>query len=454
MEPNERRSSRPWPDSSDANAGKGSVDTEFLYSGGAHTDRPSLSGFDNFEDSTLDPAHPRQLNDPIVALSGKAYKQLLGLNPFKTSYISLYGSLKTGNEKLVAVTGVLFAIAAGIPLPLIGVIFGRLISTFPPSEDELRTRISQLLGVAAAFFVVTSIYATSFGFTGEKIAIRTRERLLDCLLHLDLAYLDTHDVDINSLLSEKVDSIHAGCSEKAGIFIQSISYFVAAFTVGFILSPKLTGILLAAVIPTLCIVTVLTRWYGSKYSKKVTTLGESATNLVENALRSIKTVQAFSMMDSLHTEHAQILEMRIGASAKKAIVAALQVGSIYFLAYAINALAFYVGSQLVASGRSGGDAGTVFAVVLLILDSSMVVAQFAPFLEIFAQAAAAQESIRVLLDAYQVPSSSGDTPDLRELPIQISNVDFAYPGELQYVNDGFEEGTLTSGNSTSNCESA
>ena len=329
---------------------------------------PSVSGHESFADATtLDPAHPRQWNAPVASSSSKVYRQLLGLNPFKTSYLSLYSSLHGWRDRSVACAGLLFAAAAGVPLPLIGVIFGHLISSFPPSEDELRTRITQLLGVAVVFLVLTAVYATSFSFVGEKIAIRVRERLLDCLLHLDQAYLDTHDVNVTALLSEKVDTIHAGCSEKVGIFVQSISYFVAAFTVGFVLSAKLTGILLAVVLPSLVLVTTLTRRLGSKYSKQTATHSNEANSIVESALHSVRVVQAFGMMDELCSKHARSLDEKVSASLRKAIIAAVQVGAIYFLAYSINGLAFYLGSRMAVAGQAGGDAGTIFAVVFLIL---------------------------------------------------------------------------------------
>ncbi|KAK5701156.1 hypothetical protein LTR17_022844 [Elasticomyces elasticus] len=401
----------------------------------------------NFADATtsFDPAHPRVWTAPAESTSSAVYRQLLGLNPFKTSYLSLYRSLHGWQDRSVACVGLLCATAAGVPLPLIGVIFGHIISSFPPAEDALRTRIIQLLGVAVAYLVLTALYATSFGLTGEKIAIRTRERLLNCLLHLDQAYLDTHDLDVTSLLSEKVDVIHAGCSEKVGIFIQSMSYFSAAMVVGFILSPRLTGILLAAVIPALVIVTTGTRHYGSIYSKQTTSHGEAANSIVENALRSAKVVQAFGMMDALCSRHSEALDRKVSASVRKAIVAAVQVGCIYFIAYSVNGLAFYVGSRMAVAGEAGGNAGTIFAVVFLILDASLVVAQFAPFLETFAQAAAAQETIQGLLDAVSATERS-ESPkqgplspqhDLHGCAIQFKNVSFAYPARatIKALND-------------------
>ncbi|KAF2764183.1 putative ABC transporter [Teratosphaeria nubilosa] len=387
----------------------------------------------DFGESTLDPAHPRGWHAPVTALSAKAYRQLLGLNPFKSSYISLFSVLEGISERSLVWIGVIFSVAAGVPLPVIGVIFGRLISSFPPSEQQLTLRISQLLGVAAAYFAVTAIYATAWGFVGEKVAIRMRKRLLRCLLYLDQAYLDTHDLDVNSLLTEKIDSIHAGCSEKIGIFIQSISYFVAAFVVGFILSPKLAGILIAAVVPTMIVIVSVTSRFASKLSKRVAEHQEAANAIVESALRAVKAIQAFDMVSELCAIHFKYSQEALKVSTRRSLVSAIQIGLIFFTAYAINALAFYVGSQMAYHGESGGDAGTIFAVVLLILDSSFVVAQFAPFVDIFAKAASAGETIQDLLDetigdaSKKTVTHAKTSCDLTGLPLEFTSVHFAYP---------------------------
>nr|POE78648.1 leptomycin b resistance protein pmd1 [Quercus suber] len=381
----------------------------------------------------FDPGHPREWPAPAVDLSGKVYRQLLGLNPFKNSYFTLYSSLTRHRDKAVALGGAFCAVAAGVPLPIISIVFGKLIDTFPPTEEEIRTRISELLGLAVAYFVVTALYTTAFGFSSEKISIRLRAQLLDTLLHLDQAYLDTHDLDVNALLSEKIDVIHAGCSEKVGIFIQGISYFVAAFIVGFILSPKLTGILLAAVLPTMILVVTLSSRHVSRYAKRAGEHSSQANGIVESALKSVKVVQAFNMMAALCKDHAFHLEAGIRSSVGKSVAAAIQVGIIFFVAYAINGLAFYIGSRMASQGQQGGSAGTIFAVVLLILDSSFVVAQFAPFMDIFARAASARESLQALFDARDeaVSQRAARRKDqdvlLNGTSIEVDDVHFAYP---------------------------
>lgn len=63
------------------------------------------------------------------------------------SYITLFRPLQDVQSRLILFAGIVLAIAAGVPLPIIGVIFARIINAFPPSEDEIRQRISELLGV-------------------------------------------------------------------------------------------------------------------------------------------------------------------------------------------------------------------------------------------------------------------------------------------------------------------
>jgi len=63
------------------------------------------------------------------------------------SYFALFKPLQDIQSRIILFCGVVLALAAGAPLPIIGVIFARIIDHFPPSEDEVVDRISQLLVV-------------------------------------------------------------------------------------------------------------------------------------------------------------------------------------------------------------------------------------------------------------------------------------------------------------------
>lgn len=312
-------------------------------------------------------------------------------------------------------------------------IFGKIISSFPPDEHELQTRIAELLGVAVAYFCVTSAYTIFFSRSGERIAIRLRQQLFNALIYVDQAYLDVNDLDYNGLLRDRIDTIQVGCSEKVGIFLQSISYFVSAFTVGFILNAKLTGILFAAVIPAMVIVVFSGSRVISRYTSQITKCTERANATTFGALRGVQIVQAYSLIENICRSHREQLDTSSRLAVRKAIASALELGGAYFVAYAANGLAFYVGSRMAALDAAGGTSGTIYAVVFLILDASFVVGQFAPFLEIFARTASAYGKIQEILVSCAERQSAHSAVagreiyEIRNKDFVIRSVNFEYP---------------------------
>lgn len=101
----------------------------------------------------------------------------------------------------------------------------------------------QLMGVAVVYFAVTWGSTVCWAVVGERVSKKTREQLVERSLGMDLAYYDTVSPDITNTLTEKTQTIQLGTSEKVGVFLSSISYFIAAFTVGFMLNAKLTAVM-------------------------------------------------------------------------------------------------------------------------------------------------------------------------------------------------------------------
>lgn len=198
--------------------------------------------WDRHAEPSLGAVQPEAWVD-ITAIRHKFIRQILGLNPFKTSYFALYRPLDDLGSRVILVLGVLLAILAGLPIPFIGVILGRIINNFPPPEDELRTLLGYLMIVAACYFVVTWGWAVAWAVIGERVSRKTREQLLHRALGMDMAYFDTASPDMTGILTEKTQTIQLGTSEKVGLFITSISYFIAAFFVGFNLNTRLTGVM-------------------------------------------------------------------------------------------------------------------------------------------------------------------------------------------------------------------
>lgn len=375
-------------------------------------------------------------------------RQLFGFNPFKTSYFSLYRPVTGWKANCILVLGIICAIAAGVPLPIIGVIFSRIIDSFPPTEDALNKSIGQLLGVAVAYFLVTWSWAVCWGVTGEVVARGLREALVEKILGMNMTFFDVEAPDMTAVLTRDTQLIQLGTSEKCGLFIQSISYFVAAFCVGFYLEAQLTGILMAAIVPSMIIVVISGTTAVSKFSKRAADLTDKAADVAAGAISAVQIVQAFDALPLISQDYSRILHESARSGFKKGLSGAIMLGSVYFTTYSANALAFWKGARL----QTG--AGSIYAVVFLILDSSFVVGQFGPFIQTFAQAAAAGGTIIELLDRTDVVANPYDTDghncvaeDLSK-DITFDEVSFCYPARpttrvLNKVSLCFKSGTLT-----------
>lgn len=166
--------------------------------------------------ATLNPGPTHIWLADLSKLPTNFARQILGLNPFKTSYFSLYRPLKDWKSRTILGAAVFFAIAAGLPLPIIGVIFSEIIDSFPPPEDELTTSLVQLVGVACAYLVITWIWSSCWGIVGEKVSKGLREALLEKLVGMDLAYYDVYAPDVSNVLTGETQTIQIGTSEKVG----------------------------------------------------------------------------------------------------------------------------------------------------------------------------------------------------------------------------------------------
>jgi ATP-binding cassette subfamily B (MDR/TAP) protein 1 len=189
----------------------------------------------------------------------------------------------------------------------------------------------------------------------------------------------------------------------------------------------------------------------SKFSRQATVYTEKAASVAESAIRAVQIVQAFGLFERLSEEHVTHLRMALRVGIKKSVAGALMLGSVYFVAYATNAMAFWYGDRL----RDGSaEAGTIYAVVFLILDASFVVGSFGPFIQTFAMAAAAGAAVSGILDH---PPTDIDVYSAKGRPVERSHfennlvfsaVSFVYPARptvriLDEINLSIKPGQVT-----------
>lgn len=307
----------------------------------------------------------------------------------KTStYFSLL--LRSGAEPFdyfLFTIGVIAAAGAGVPFPLLAILFGELVDNLNSTssscgndtspgwglQSTVNTKVLNVVYVTIASFSLIYIHSFAFSLFGERLVRRLREQYFTALLRQEPAFFDSLEAgEVSSRLAGDLEVIQTGTSEKVGICISSLAYFIAAYAVAFYKDAKLTA-MLVAVIPAFFITTTV----GGKYVKKFT-IGMSdhiagATGIVAESLGNMQIVLAFNAGDKLEGIFAKQLEAARDLGLKKAFASATQLGSMFFIGYGANALAFYQGSRHIAAaaeggGETGGTVGAVYTVIFVLLD--------------------------------------------------------------------------------------
>jgi ABC-type multidrug transport system fused ATPase/permease subunit len=239
-------------------------------------------------------------------------------------------------------------------------------------ESAVNNKVLTLVYISTAAFVLTFIYVVCWNLVSQRLAQRLRERYFESLLRLELSFFDErHAGDVSSHLNADIQVIQSGTCEKVGIFIASISFFIAAYVVAFIKEARLAG-MLVSLVPAFLIVAVVGGSFTQTFTSRMSSAVASASSIASEALRHIAVVEAFNAGPRLEVKYAKDMHRARKEGIKKSVVAAIQAGLLYFIAYSANALAFWQGSRMIAdtvAGRGGDSSvGQIYTVVFIIVD--------------------------------------------------------------------------------------
>ncbi|KAK7718002.1 hypothetical protein SLS57_006149 [Botryosphaeria dothidea] len=345
------------------------------------------------------------------------------------------------------ITGFICAIASGIPFPLLGIIFGQLIDDLNSAtcssdssndasyQSDVDGKILYVVYLAIAQFGFMYIHLSCWSLGGARLAQRLREQYLRALLRQEPSFFDKlPGGEVSSRLNSDVQSIRNGTSEKVGICISSCSFFVTAYVVAFVKHATLAGILVSLV-PAYMIMSWVGNYFIERYAGRMSDCVASAAAIASEGLSNVLVVHAFSANARLEEKFAADLMESQKEGIKKAVASGAQAGLMYFIAYAANALAFWEGSKIIANAvandsGAGATVGSIFTVIFILVDATLVLSQVAPYLQIFGAASAAFAKLRKDMDAASridgtsiagapVPSTAGH--------LALHAVSFAYP---------------------------
>ncbi|KAI0004744.1 putative ABC multidrug transporter [Xylariaceae sp. FL0662B] len=387
--------------------------------------------------------NPRQT--PIAKARSKASNFVRGL--FRYFRLLTYADPGKIDIALIVV-GTIAAIAAGIPFPLLGILFGQLVdelnsatcaagSSASPEHYQaaVNSKVLLVMACALAQFALIYIYIVSWNLFGDRLAHRLRERYFRSLLRQEVSFFDKLPAgEVSSRLSGDINIIKGGTSEKVGVYLGSVSMFVTSYIVAFIKNARLAGILVSLV-PAFMIMSMVGGHFIGKFSSLASQHVAAASSVALESLSNVVVVHAFRANDRLeHKFSAKLVDARKDGI-KKAIATAVQSGLLYFIAFSASGLAYWQGSRTIAdvvAGRTEGvTIGTTYTIIFLLVDASIVISQISPYLQIFGSAAAALVKLEADMDRQSHIDGTIDTQDasadILHGHVRLEKVHFTYP---------------------------
>ncbi|XPS92324.1 hypothetical protein M3J09_001723 [Ascochyta lentis] len=389
------------------------------------------------------------------------------LAPYLGFFQLLFYANPTWLDKLLVGTGVTFAIAAGVPFPIVGIIFGQLVDDINQAtcsnqagaggtgdQSSINENVLLLVYIAIASFACIYIHLVCWNIASQRLAQRIRDRYLRNLLRQDLAFFDNlQSGEVSSRLNGDISAIEGGTGEKVGVALTCLSFCVTAYIVGFIKNAELTG-MLVSLVPAFLLMAVIGGHYVGKYTVSLGGHFGSASALASEALSNVGLVHALGANDRLERKFQDHLGKARHAGIRKATAAAVMAGLLYFIAFSASALGYWQGSKKIADtvdGRGNDTIGEIYTVVFILLDGAIVLSQIAPMLPLFGGALSAFDRLRKDIETQPTidnTSTSAEKPSAVDGKIEFRNVEFTYPSRpdhpvLNGISINCEAGKLT-----------
>ena len=274
---------------------------------------------------------------------------------------------------------------------------------------------------ALRYFFVTKL--------GEMVVADLRKAVYAHTLTLDQAYfLNTRIGEVLSRLTTDITIVETMVGSAASIALRNLLSLIGALALLFIVSPKLTG-LIVLLVPVILVPLFL-------YGRRVRVLSVSAQDRFADAvgfagesLDALDTVQAFGREKSAAKRFAEAVDMAFRASLTRIEARAVMTAMVIGLIFSGVAVVLWLGAQAVISGTMTGG-----ALVQFLFLSVMAAAAVGALGEVWGdvqKASGAMERISELLNAQPAiaaPARPKPLPSPSKGEIAFDDVVFAYPG--------------------------
>ena len=390
------------------------------------------------------------------------------LNNDKSAYpnvgiCKLLFTLADGIDILYITLAIIGAVGTGVCLPIFALIFGDSINKFGTSNNSdisivIKDVSLQLIWVGLGTLFATAINNTFANLSLLRYSKKIKQEYFKALLRQEQGFYDQKNAfEFSTKVQAQIKMIDAGLGSKITNTIMALSMFIASYIVGFIVSWKLSLILVTTV-PFIILSSYMMIISLMTSQSKTRKYFEEAGGIAEEILYNIKTVASFSNYDYERERFNHKVTESYENGKYGGILSSLSRGLVFFMIFVGYAIAIGVGGKFIADKESNGTSGKpilvgdVFTIIFTIVVGALTLGKAAPNLQAISSACEASREFFYIYE--RIPeidlTESVEKPNRESLSgrVEFKNVSFAYPSKkdrmiLQNLNINFEPGTST-----------
>ncbi|WNS80699.1 ABC transporter ATP-binding protein [Domibacillus sp. DTU_2020_1001157_1_SI_ALB_TIR_016] len=313
--------------------------------------------------------------------------------------------------------------AAGLVVPLLT---KNLVDGFSLSSLSVPLMSAIALAfIAQAVINGLSIYWLSV--VGYKIVSSLRDRMWMKLIRLPVSYFDRQSSgETVSRVVNDTSVVQDLISNRFPQFISGIISILGAVIILLLMDWKMTMLMLVSVPLTIAIMFPLGRKMA-QISRELQDETAAFTGHVQQTLGEIRLMKASTAEQSEERKGLAGIERLFQFGLKEARIFALIAPIMYLVVMIVVVMIIGYGGMRVSNGTM--STGSLVAFLLYLFQIIMPITSFAMFFTQLQKAKGATERIIAILDLPPEPGQDGIAMDIKNEPIHVDNVSFAYSKE-------------------------
>ncbi|CAK8533613.1 unnamed protein product [Lathyrus sativus] len=306
---------------------------------------------------------------------------------------------------------------------------------FLEDHDEIKKQIRIyafcFLGLALSTMVFNVLQHYSFAYMGEYLTKRVRERVFSKILTFEVGWFDEDQNStgaVCSRLAKEANVVRSLVGDRLSVIIQTISAVAVTFTMGLIITWRLS-IVMIAVQPITIICFYIRRVLLNNMSSKAIKAQDESSKIAVEAVSNLRTITSFSSQNRILKMLEKSQQGPSHENIRQSWFAGIGLACSQSLIFCTRALNFWYGGKLVSQGYITKNA--FFETTMIWISTGRVIADAASSMtNDFAKGSSAVGSVFAVLDRYtKIEPNDLEGYKVEKLigKIELHDVHFAYP---------------------------